>query len=88
MYPLVELNFKGGKPLLVGITIIANDENYDGFIFDVYGTDEDGDELCIDGGGNEEEIDNLRDVEVKFNDHIVTINRAKGDEFLSQLCDE
>ncbi|CAI9274850.1 unnamed protein product [Lactuca saligna] len=39
-------------------------------------------------GGNEKEIDNLRDVEVEFNEDTVTMNTTKGDEFLSQLYGE
>ncbi|CAH1415888.1 unnamed protein product [Lactuca virosa] len=101
-----------GKPLISGITVIANDEDYGGFIFQAYRTDgkicmyvdhdgqriedwfgseideEDGDDSCIDGGENEEEIDNLTDVDVDFNEGIVTMNRTKGDEFLNRLCGE
>ncbi|CAI9293701.1 unnamed protein product [Lactuca saligna] len=101
-----------GKPLISGITAIANDEDYGGFIFQAYGTDgkicmyvdhdgqgiedlfgseikeEDGDDPCIDGGENEEQIDNLIDVDVDFNEDIVTMNRTKGDEFLNRLCGE
>lgn len=101
-----------GKPLIYGITAIANDEDYGGFIFHAYGTDgkicmyvdhdgqgiedwfgseieeEDGDDSCIDGGENEDEIDNLTDVDVDFNEDIVTMNRTKGDEFLNRLCGE
>nr|KAJ0189842.1 hypothetical protein LSAT_V11C800419960 [Lactuca sativa] len=100
------------KPLISGITAIANDEDYGGFIFHAYGTDdkicmymdhdgqgiedwfgseieeEDGDDSCIDGGENEDEIDNLTDVDVDFNEDIVTMNRTKGDEFLNRLCGE
>ncbi|CAH1451777.1 unnamed protein product [Lactuca virosa] len=98
------------KPLIYGITAIANDEDYGGFIFHAYGTDgkiymyvdhngqgiddwfgsdveeEDGDDSRIDGGENEDEIDNLIDVDVDFNEDIVTMNRTKGDDFLNKLC--
>ncbi|CAI9301626.1 unnamed protein product [Lactuca saligna] len=79
-----------GKPLISGITAIANDEDYGGFIFHVYRTyeEEDGDDSSIDGGENEEEIDSLTDVDVDFNKDIVTMNRTKGDEFLNRLCGE
>ncbi|CAH1446980.1 unnamed protein product [Lactuca virosa] len=50
--------------------------------------EEDGDDSCIDGGENEDEIDNLRDMEVDFNEDVVTMNRTKGDEFISELCCE
>ncbi|CAH1419145.1 unnamed protein product [Lactuca virosa] len=50
--------------------------------------EEDGDDSCINGGKNEDEIDNLRDVEVDFNDDVVIMNKTKGDEFLSKLCGE
>lgn len=45
--------------------------------------EEDCKDSCIDSGENEEEIDNLRYVEVDFSEDIVTMNRTKGDEFLS-----
>ncbi|CAH1450165.1 unnamed protein product [Lactuca virosa] len=48
--------------------------------------EEDGDDSCIDGGENEDEIDNLTDVDVDFNEGIVTMNRIKGDECLNRLC--
>ncbi|CAI9275651.1 unnamed protein product [Lactuca saligna] len=47
---------------------------------------EDGDDSCFDGGENEDEIDNLTDLDVDFNEDIVTTNRTKGDEFLNRLC--
>ncbi|CAH1412312.1 unnamed protein product [Lactuca virosa] len=50
--------------------------------------EEDGDDSCIDGGKNEEEIDNLTDVDVDFSEVIVTMNRTKGDELLNRLCGE
>ncbi|CAI9290558.1 unnamed protein product [Lactuca saligna] len=50
--------------------------------------EEDGDDCCIDGGENEEEIDSLANVDVDFNEDIVTMNRTKGDEFLNRLCGE
>ncbi|CAI9291989.1 unnamed protein product [Lactuca saligna] len=65
-----------GKPLISGITAITNDEDYGGFIFQAYGTDEDedGDDSCIKGGENNDEIDSLTDVDVDFNEDIVTMN--------------
>nr|KAJ0200676.1 hypothetical protein LSAT_V11C600320910 [Lactuca sativa] len=101
-----------GKPLISGITAIANDEDYGSFIFQAYGTygkicmyvdhdgqgiedwfgskieEEDGDYSCIDGGENKDEIDNLTDVDVDFNEEVVTMNRTKGDEFLNRLFGE
>ncbi|CAI9279569.1 unnamed protein product [Lactuca saligna] len=50
--------------------------------------EEDGDDSCIDGGENEDEIDNLTDVDVDFNKDTVTMNKTKGDEFLNRLCSE
>lgn len=49
---------------------------------------EEDDDLCIDDGENEEEINNLRDMDVDFDEDIVTMNKTKGDEFLSKLCSE
>nr|KAJ0228553.1 hypothetical protein LSAT_V11C100017830 [Lactuca sativa] len=78
------------KPLISAITVITNDEEYGGFIFHAYGTDEDddGDDSCIDGGENEDEIDNLIDVDVDFNEDIVTMNWTKGDDFQNKLYGE
>ncbi|CAH1444975.1 unnamed protein product [Lactuca virosa] len=47
-----------------------------------------GDDSCIDGGENEDEIENIRDVEVDFNEDEVTMNRRKGDDFMSELYSE
>ncbi|CAI9270157.1 unnamed protein product [Lactuca saligna] len=78
--------YEPDMPLLVGLTVIANEGDYVGFIFYAYGThgiislyvnhdsqgiedwfgsdieEEYSDDSCIDGGENEDEIDNLRDV--------------------------
>ncbi|CAI9290734.1 unnamed protein product [Lactuca saligna] len=56
---------------------------------DWFGSDveeEDGYDSCAYGGENEDEIDNLTDLDVKFNVKIVTMNRKKGDDFLNKLC--
>nr|KAJ0215458.1 hypothetical protein LSAT_V11C300133140 [Lactuca sativa] len=103
---------KPGKPLIYGIIVIANDEDYGGFIFQAYGKDgkicmyvdhdgqgienlvgsqieeDNGDDSSINGGENEEKIDNLTDVDVEFNEDIITMNKTKGDEFLNRLCGE
>ncbi|CAH1421544.1 unnamed protein product [Lactuca virosa] len=50
--------------------------------------EEDGDDSCIDGGENDDEIENLRDVEMDFNDDEVTMNITEADDFLSELCGE
>ncbi|CAI9299041.1 unnamed protein product [Lactuca saligna] len=50
--------------------------------------EEHGDNSYIDGGENEDEVNNHRDVEVEFNVDIVNMNKTKGDEFLSELCGE
>ncbi|CAH1427135.1 unnamed protein product [Lactuca virosa] len=47
-----------------------------------------GDDSCIDGGENEDETENHRDVEVDFNEDEDTMNITKGDDFLSELFSE
>nr|KAJ0199011.1 hypothetical protein LSAT_V11C600310970 [Lactuca sativa] len=83
------------KPLLSGITAIRNDGDYVSFIFYAFGVDEEEEEdddddvdPCIDGGENEDEIDNLMDVEVDFNEDILTMNIIQGDDFMNKLCVE
>ncbi|CAI9298295.1 unnamed protein product [Lactuca saligna] len=50
--------------------------------------EEGGDDSYVDGGENEDEIDYLTNVDVDFNEDIITMNRTKGDEFLNRLCGE
>ncbi|CAI9277216.1 unnamed protein product [Lactuca saligna] len=50
--------------------------------------EKDGDDSCIDGGENEDEIENLRDVEVEFNEDEATMNKTKGDDYLFELYGE
>ncbi|CAI9286061.1 unnamed protein product [Lactuca saligna] len=47
--------------------------------------DDDGHEYCIDGE-NEDNIDELRNVELEFNEDVVHMNRTSNDHFLSKLC--
>ncbi|CAH1429397.1 unnamed protein product [Lactuca virosa] len=47
--------------------------------------DDDGRESCIDGE-NEDNIDELRNVELEFNEDIMHMNRTLNDLFLSKLC--
>ncbi|CAI9301641.1 unnamed protein product [Lactuca saligna] len=57
----------------------------DWFGFEIETEKEDGDDSCIDGGANENKIDNLNDVDVEFNEDMVTMNRTQGDEFMNKL---
>ncbi|CAI9268545.1 unnamed protein product [Lactuca saligna] len=47
--------------------------------------DDDEHESCIDGE-NEENIDELRNVALEFNEDVVHMNRTSNDPFLSKLC--
>ncbi|CAI9259569.1 unnamed protein product [Lactuca saligna] len=48
----------------------------DWFGFEIEIEEEDGDDSCIDGGENEIKFDNLKDVDVEFNEDILIMSRT------------
>ncbi|CAI9282509.1 unnamed protein product [Lactuca saligna] len=71
-----------GSDGIIPIYVDRDGQRIEGWFGSEIEEEEDSDDSCIDSSENEEEIENLRDVEMDFNDDEVIMNITKGDDFV------